>query len=116
MTAPVVDLGPSWLGSVPDGAVVLRRDVREYVIASVAPDHVAARIPGDRRRRLFDLALVPAAERVLLRPGARMWVVTERWCVAGRPQSSCAIRVRRAGAADAQSAFLPNPSPKGASA
>lgn len=116
MTAVSEDLGVPWLSSVPGGAVVLRRDVREYVVAAVAVDHVAARIPGDRRRRLFDLALVAADERGLLRPGARLWVVTERWCVEGPPQSSMAIRVRRAGVADPQSAFLPNPtSPKGAS-
>ena len=97
MTAVAEDLGRPWLSSVPGGASVLTREVREYVVASVAVDHVAARIPGDRRRRLFDLGLVPVAERGLLRAGARMWVVTERWCVAGRAQSSSGVRFCRPG-------------------
>ncbi len=113
---PAAALGRSWLRSLPAGARVLDRRVDAFVVAALEPDHLAARVPGRRGRRLVDLALVPVADRPLLRVGARFWLVTERVALPGarRAEYFSAVRVQRPGASP-ESLFLPNPSsPKGA--
>ena len=117
LTEPAAALGVSWLRSLPAGAQVLERRVDAFVVAALEPDHLAARVPGRRGRRLVDLALVPVADRPLLRVGARFWLVSERVLLpgCGRPEHVSAIRFQRPGRS-AESLFLPNPSsPKGAS-
>lgn len=94
MTALTADLGPSWLRSLPDGAVVLRRDVDEFVVAAVATEHFSARRPGERSRQWFPLLLVADADRALLAVGAKFWWVRE-WTGPGCVTD--AIRFRRLG-------------------
>lgn len=112
MTAPVVDLGPSWLRSLPDGTRVRRREVLLCTVAAVAEEWFSARVPGEKRRRPFDLCQVGDADRPLLTQGAKFWWLSE-WTGPGEVTS--AIRLRRLGVTPEQ-AFLPDStSPKGAS-
>lgn len=112
MTAPVIDLGPSWLRSLPDGVRVRRREVLLCTVTAVADGWFSARVPGEKRRRPFDLCQVGDGDRSLLVVGAKFWWLSE-WTGPGEVTS--AIRLRRPGIS-AQAAFLPDPtSPKGAS-
>lgn len=115
MTPTATDLGPSWLTSLSAGASVLDRRVEPFVVAAIEPDHLAARVPGRRSRRLIDLGLVPAADRGLLRVGARFWLLTERVLLPGcrRPEYVSAIRFQRPGQTTTEALFLPHsPTPE----
>lgn len=95
MTAPVVDLGPSWLRSLPDGARVRRREVWLCTVTAVADEWFSARVPGEKRRRRYvDLVQVADEDRPLLLPGAKFWWVAE-WTRPG--EVTHAIRFRRPG-------------------
>lgn len=94
MTAPVVDLGPSWLRSLPDGVTVRRRVVLLCTVTAVQDGWFSARVPGEKRRRPFDVPLVASADRALLGVGARFWWVRE-WT--GPGSVTDAIRFRRPG-------------------
>lgn len=94
MTAPVVDLGPSWLRSLPDGVTVHRRVVLLCTVTAVQDGWFSARVPGEKRRRPFDVPLVASADRALLGVGARFWWVRE-WT--GPGSVTDAIRFRRPG-------------------
>lgn len=94
MTAPVIDLGPSWLRSLPDGVRVRRRVVLLCTVTAVADAWFSARVPGEKRRRYFDLCQVGDADRALLVVGAKFWWLSE-WTHPGEVTS--AIRLRRLG-------------------
>lgn len=94
MTAPVIDLGPSWLRSLPDGVRVRRRVVLLCTVTAVADGWFSARVPGEKRRRYFDLCQVGDADRALLVVGAKFWWLSE-WTHPGEVTS--AIRLRRPG-------------------
>ena len=98
------DLGRSWLSSTPDGAVVIERVVRVCTVTAVFDDDFSAHTTGQRRRVYHPLRLVSDADRPLVKPGARFWLVSET--VAGRPgEAYSAIAFRRPGALSPQRAF-----------
>lgn len=106
MTAPPADLGPSWLVSLPPGARVLSRTTVEHTVATVGDGGLTARPAGRRRARYIPLALVPAADRDLVAPGARFWLVSERVALGhGDVDGSSAIRFRRSRTETAEAAF-----------
>lgn len=93
MTSVAADLGPSWLRSLPDGVRVRRRVVLLCTVTAVADGWFSARVPGEKRRRYFDLCQVGDADRPLL-VGAKFWWLSE-WTGPGEVTS--AIRLRRLG-------------------
>lgn len=94
MTAPAIDLGRPWLSSVPDGATVRRREVLLCTVAAVADGWFSARVPGEKRRRPFDVCQVGDGDVPLLVVGAKFWWVRE-WTGPGCVTD--AIRFRRLG-------------------
>lgn len=94
MTVPVIDLGPSWLRSLPDGVRVRRREVLLCTVAAVADGWFSARVPGEKRRRYFDPVMVADEDRLLLAVGAKFWWVSERTYPG---EVTSAIRLRRLG-------------------
>lgn len=112
MTAPAAtDFGPSWLSSVPDGAVVLGRTTAEGTVVTLFGDaFFSARVKGRRSRAYYQFALVAGDERELLRPGAKFWEVAERVCLSGgRVETVSALAFRRPGVDVAQAAFARDP-------
>lgn len=98
------DLGRSWLSSTPDGAVVIERVVRACTVTAVYDDDFSAHTTGQRRRVYHPLSLVSDADRPLVKPGARFWLVVER--LRSHPVQICsAIAFRRPGALSPQRAF-----------
>lgn len=94
----------SWLSSTPDGAVIVRRTVTEYRVAQVLDGHIAARPVGRRRLEYFDTRMVADWDAPIVKPGARFWLVVERF--AGRAgEAHSAIAFRRPGALSPERAF-----------
>lgn len=112
MSAPTTtDFGPSWLGSVPDGASVLGRAIAEGVVVTLFGDaYFSARLAGRHSRAHYPMTLVAERDRGHLRPGARFWDVAERVALAGgRVETVSAIAFRRPGAESAEAAFARDP-------
>lgn len=93
-------LGPSWLSSMPDGAVVTARAVHACTVTGVFDDHFSARTKGRRARDYHSLNLVAGDDLPLVRPCARFWLVAEQVRLRGgrgRVEGRSAIRFRRPG-------------------
>lgn len=105
MTALTADLGRPWLSSLPDGATVRRRVVLLCTVTAVADEWFSARVPGEKRRRPFDVCQVGDADRPLLAVGAKFWWLSE-WTGPGAVTS--AIRLRRLGVTPEQAFTRPD--------
>ena len=108
MSAPTTtDFGPSWLGSVPDGATVLGRAIAEGVVVTLFGDaYFSARLAGRHSRAHYPMALIARRDRALVRSGARFWDVAERVVLSGgRVETVSAIAFQRPGVETAEVAF-----------
>ncbi len=104
MSDTTTALGPSWLSSTPDGAVIVRRTITQYTVVELLDGHIGARPEGRRRLEYFDTRLVADHDAPIVRPGARFWLVVET--MRGRPgEAYSAIAFRRPGALSPERAF-----------